>query len=107
MGRTNFPNAADSAATWVQKTAAATLKPHEENVECVADSTSYTIKLAPPPSTKGRTIRIYVTTLNSKTVTVTDVWANASHWADIALDVEYEEVSLFSDGRRYQVVENS
>jgi len=106
MLQPNFPNAAAEAGDMLAVTAAATLEPYQLDVEVTASAGNYTLTLAPPGLMRGRIVSITCTTLNSKTVTVTDVWADSNYWTDISLGTDYEEALLYCNGRRYMVINN-
>ncbi len=106
MGLRNFPNARESAGVFVAVSAAATLEPYQLDVEVTASSGNYDITLVDPALTAGEFITFTCTTLNSKTVTVTNVWADSNYWTDISLNADYEEAIIFSNGRRYMMVNN-
>ena len=87
---------------FVEKTAAATLKLHEQLVFCTANTATddYTLTLPPVSQAAGLSFYIYATIANAKAVTVQDNNDDAG-MDDIALDTDADDVLLYSTGKQW------
>ena len=88
-------------------TAATTLAVYQSHVNCTANTTypSYSITLPAVAEAEGCLFEFMATIANSQAVTVQDQ-DDSDDWADLTLDTDNDYAAIYSDGRKWTIVDN-
>jgi hypothetical protein len=89
-------------------TGAKTLKPYETNINATANTTytSYAITLPAVAEAAGLLFTIMATIADAQAITLQDQDDSDDYQGDWTLDADNDSIALYSDGRKWIVVNN-
>jgi hypothetical protein len=107
-GRELVQDVASAVDPYKKVIAAATLKPYEKFVEVDTTAGAFTLKMPPVAECAGKTYSIMITGGATTACTLAPYASGDSYdWTgDFTIDASLDRILLFSDGRKWWVLEN-